>query len=578
MLQYGAALAVSMPVVGVLLAACGSDDDDPTATTTGAGEATATGEATMAATGTTAMATEPAETEPAEVEPSPTTGDAGEVNPRWMGKEIEPAQHDGGILVHAVQKAEIMTDEPLTTFSTSPWASFPGIFEALLESHPDTRESLGLLAVSWESSDDSLIWIFDLREGVTFHDGELFDADDVKFTLDLLRSPDNVASGVGDISSSMQRIASVSVIDPYTVEVTATAGFAYFADDVGAAPMLAEHVLNGVAPADLLDHPASTGADPAFVVGTGPFMFQEVTPDQVMITVRYEDYWDGRPHLAEIRHVAVAEEFAGAPIQITTSPDPTVTGFSMNLDAEKSPLLQDKRVRHALLLAVDREAIVESAIFGYGVVAEGIVLPTSWQYDVEGLEETYPYDPDRARSLLEEAGWVDDDGDGIRERDGERLSISMLGESGDQVGNATLTIIQQFWADVGVEMVPEILNGDLVYERYNDQHEFDTVIWGFGGSLDLSFNWACASYEGAGNRYRYCNPEMDALLEEFLLEPDQAEARAIMTRIQNIALDDLPVAPLYFPEVIFATNERLHNFYGNIGISAFNMETWWVDS
>jgi peptide/nickel transport system substrate-binding protein len=249
------------------------------------------------------------------------------------------------------------------------------------------------------------------------------------------------------------------------------------------------------------------------------------------------------------------------------------------MDPEKTTLFQDANVRKALLYALDREAMIETIRFGYGEVAVGTMPVLSWAYNPEGIEETYPYDPELAMQLLDEAGWVVG-GDGVRELDGQRLAFGMYTNAGNVVREAYLTAIQEFWAQIGVEMTPQLEPFPALVDRITTTFDFEAVLIGFSWSAtpDQSAMWGCDSYGAGFNFVRYCNEEVDEIAAAALSEPDQATRVELYTEMQNLILADLPMAVLDFPTAITGLNNRVHNLFPSDVNQRFNPETWWIES
>lgn len=517
----------------------------------------------------------------------------------FFGYEIEPAQHEGGQIISAVDS--ILRNWTLTT------GGWPGMSETLIEINPQTFEPAGLLAESWEASDDATVWTFHLRDGVTWHDGEPLTADDVKFSFEMHAHPDNIAAATVDSLEFAQQVDTVEVLDPLTVRMTLKRPVVDFLLSATFVTIMAQHVLGDVNPADLLAHPASTGADPAFVVFTGPFKFQEYVQNNQMTLVRNDAYWNGAPLLDEwiVKEVAdpsaqvvqlqtgeldfvpridpaSASQFEGSDVEIAEVPLTSFNMYYYQLDPEKSPFFQDKRVRQALLFAIDREALREAVYFGFGQVPNGLFPTQFWAADLDGITAQYAYDPDRANALLDEAGWVDEDGDGVREKDGLKLQPGMLSVTDLRADWAALpAVIQEYWRQVGVEMTPELFSHDVYEERITVDKDFDTAIRNGGpkptGGVDFTFNYRCAPEPATGNRGGYCNERVDELLTLIAGEPDLEQRIALLTEFQNIVLDELPQVPLMRLVDVAAVNTRVHNVYPNAIDIGFNAETWWVD-
>lgn len=602
------ALGASVPAVA-LLAACGGDEDESTATAA-AGQATATsgaGEATPTEAMADAMATEtlaePTATE-AMAEPSPTSleevtptaGEAGsEPNPRHYGYEISPAATTGGTLVRAT--ATSLEGQSYFVYGSTP--RIDGFMEALIEAHPETGEMMPLLAEAWEISDDLITWTMVIRPGVTFHNGAPLLASDVAFSFNL---PDAIGISYFPLAGAV-----FSVIDDATVEFALAEPAAYgVLESIRWHPILhrdtlADLDIDTVTLEDAEAHPANLGTDPSLVVGTGPFRFTELGDDYLLLT-RYDDYWDGRPNLDEyiIKYVptqdatvaqlqtgeldvyghfsdsldpALVKQLDGTGIQTVQFPGNLYFMYMMNFDPEKSTLFLDVGVRQALLYAIDRQALVDSVLFGYGSVAHSnLALPE--EYNIDDVPERYAYDPEQAATLLDAAGWVTGP-DGVREKDGQRFSFTGWFHAGFSLHELTILAVQEYWRAVGIEMQPGALQSDAFGEKVTETFDYEMWFWQYPGQdVDDRFLWAC---EGDTNRNRYCNPAYDEVMAAWFEELDPERHRELRTEAVKLLMEDLPNSPLYWFDGIGAIRPGVHNYFPNMWTPGFNMETWWVE-
>ena len=618
-------MAVVMTLMLILpgIAACGGDDDDeePTVTTAASAPTETTASGTGDATPTTADEEDdatPTEEEEDEASPttggteaSPTTDDGGSAGMTTVGPftpddlmfgyEIEEAESEGGVLIEG-NALDVSTLLSIITQDVPSNDVQAMIFESLVTVNPETLQPVGLLAESWEVNEDASVYVFHLREGVNWSDGEPLTADDVVFTYAAYTNPDTSSPRVSDMET---QIESIEVLDDMTVQFNLKGAFPDFPIDLGVYRLIAEHIWADVEPAAMAQDPGATGADPSRVVGTGPFLLNEwVIGDHVSL-VPNENYWNGVPILDEVIFKTLPDD-AAAVNQLKTgeidwatltpssvgefegSDDVTVvdyptlgfTFYGLNLDTTKTTLFQDVEVRQAMFYALDREAMVESIYFGYAQPAVGTIPIMSWAYNPDEIEMTYPYDPEQAEALLDGAGWVDSNGDGTRDKDGQELSFTMQGIAGNAVHEAILVAMQEFWAQIGIDMTPAPEPFPALVERIAQTFEYEAFLVGFswGAAVDQSTMFTCDAAGGNGfNITAYCNEEVDAILAEALSEPDQARRIELYTEFQNIVAEELPETVLFFASGINGVSTRVHNLYPNTVNERFNSQFWWVE-
>ena len=604
LLRRALGAAAGLTVVSGLLAACGGSATESTATTAAPAATQAPGSAGTPTTAATEAATEAA---------SPVTGSSPVGSPstgggirteggdRLMGKTIEEPKNTGGTLIQA-DSLDIRTLNPLLQNDSPSWNVISLYMQSMIETNPDTLEPTGNLAVAWEAAPDATEWTFFLRDGVRWHDGKPFTAQDVKLTYDLFMNPE---SGSNQTSSLTSKIASVDVIDDFTVDFKLKLGVVDAPIDLGAAWIFANHIWKDTPPASIQQDPGSTGADPSRVVGTGPFKFKEwITGDHVTM-VRNDDFWDGKVALDEVIYKVVPDsasgiqqlktgevdifagvdgsqvpDFKNTDVNIAVYPQLSFIFYATNLDETKTTKFQDVQVRQALMYALDREAIVENIYFGYAEVAVGTIPTMSWAANAKGIkpELRYDYDVDTAKKLLDEAGWAPG-ADGVRAKDGQRLSFTMYGIGGNNIHIQMLQAMQEYWKVVGVEMTPQPEPFQQLVSRITETFDFETFLVGFGwdATPDQSAMWACDSYKAGFNMVKYCNPKVDDLLKKAAAEPDQKKRIELYTEFQNALLADVPMGVTIFSQGITGVNKRVHNYFPNQQNTRFNAETWWVE-
>jgi peptide/nickel transport system substrate-binding protein len=366
-------------------------------------------------------------------------------------------------------------------------------------------------------------------------------------------------------------------------------------------PIIAEHVVSQLPIEGLETTAFGTGEDPAFVVGTGPFRLQEYVVDDHVTLARFDDYWDGAPILDEIVTRMLADsqsavsqlqtgavdvafldpnsinQFEGTDVEVIEYLTTGIRFLALNQDTEQTTLFVDAPVRHALLHAIDRQALVDSVLLGYGEVQNSYLPSWIWANPPELIEVEYPYDPELAGQLLDEAGWLMGP-DGIRERDGQKFQFTLWGNAGDPVQEATNAVIQEQWRQIGVACELQVETEDALYERYVEVKNYEAAFWRvFNTTPDLTWLFATDSYPDSGNRFKYSNPEADALMEQALSEPDPEARTALTAQIQNIILADLPILPLYANYPLQGVSQRVHNYHPSEINDYFNAETWWIE-
>lgn len=597
-LRRAAMLGLSLPAISALLAACGGDDDDDatgTTATSGAGQSTGTSEAT----GTTA--TESTATAAATTAGTPSGGGSSGSSGSSPSFEIEEPQSMGGTLIEGTF-ADAETVNPILVSDTASEDVTGLIFNALVGIDPQTIEPYGDLAEAWEISDDGVEYTFTLRQGVTWHDGEDFTADDVVFTYDMHMNEESQSARTSEL---VERVASVEASDDQTIVFTLNFPVAPFMASNCIYEIVPEHILADVAAAELAQHPFSTG-EKGTTIGTGPFQFEEWIKDDHMTLVKYPDYWYGEPNLDQYVYKVVPDQTVlvqqlktgeldysgtgGVPgssydelssvdtIKLVDYDTFDFTFYAYQLDPEKSTLFQEKEVRQALFYALDREAMIEAIRFGFGEVAVGTMPFLSWAYNPEGIETTYSYDPEKAAQMLDDAGWMPGS-DGIRAKDGQRLAFTVYTNAGNTVREQFVTIFQQQWAEIGVECTPQAEEWNAFLERITGTKDFEMFLVGFSWDTDpdQSTMWATEGYEGGFNMNKYSNPEVDELLQQGLQTTDQDERIEIYTQMQNILMDELPSAILDFPRDIAGVSTRVHNLFPNDVDDRFNAHQWWID-
>jgi peptide/nickel transport system substrate-binding protein len=441
------------------------------------------------------------------------------------------------------------------------------------------------LAESWDVEDGGAAYVFHLREGVTFHDGETFDAAAVKANFDRIADPATASAHAASMLGG-DFYAGTEVVDDQTVRVSFTQPYAPFLQAASTA------LLGFYSPAVL-----ETSADelkaggPDVTVGTGPFELTEYTPDQEIVYTRNDDYAWGpngagaaqfetlRVEILPEASVRLGVVSSGEADLVSNLPpnlasqvpsDVTVESleypglpYSLYLN-EKYGVFADEKVRQAFSKAIDIDSAVDEIFFGQFPRAWSILGSTTPGYDAD-LEGSWPFDAEAANALLDEAGWTERDADGFRVKNGERLTARWIAYTPVSDDRAALAnAIQSDLRAVGFDLQREVLEPGAYNEQYGPK-TFDLTDWGFSGvDPDLLRNHLHT--EGFQNASQVSDPAIDALLDEGVATTDADERWAIYRELQEWNAQHVAIVPLYSPSLITAVRDSVtglsYDLYG----------------
>lgn len=480
----------------------------------------------------------------------------------------------GGTLTIARPVDAVSLDPHFETTAPGAWI-YQMILEPLLVLGPDMKIQ-PRLATAWRVMSSSRIR-FTLRRDVKFHDGTPFNAQAVKFTFDRAfdpRSPGRWASLAGPIKGA-------EVVDDYTVDIVTNEPYAPLLYSVA---MLYAGI---VSPTAVQRMGAEFSRRP---VGTGPFKFEEWrTNDRITIT-RNDDYWGPKAYLDRIVFRVIPEESARmialrtgeadmvlvpAPAQLAAfARDPAfrvaqATGLrvvftGMNLTR---PPLSDVRVRRALFMAANRQSILQNILEGAAGPADSILAPGVFGYKPMGLDRLYPYNPQRARQLLLEAGFRPGP-DGIMQREGIPLVLSILSARGRYFKDAEITeAYQAQLREIGVRLDVQFLEWATVFTNVRaatlDYHLF-TLGWvTTTADADYSMLPLFRSDQApprGWNTWRYVNPEFDRLVDAARTSLAPREREDLYGRAQDLIARDIMFIPWYTTREIAVMRANVNGF------------------
>jgi len=464
------------------------------------------------------------------------------------------------------------------------------IFNGLVRYDPKLQLE-GDLAKDWKVEQGGRRILFHLRPGVRWQDGQPFTSADVVFTFNALRDPKLASPRKGPF----ELVSSVQALDPLTVAVSYSKPFVP-ALESWSLGMLPEHLLKGqdLNKAEFNKHP----------VGTGPYKFVRWVPNQSIELAANPDYYEGKPHLQRVLERIIAEPStqllelkAGGIDSMSLTPDQyknqvqgadvadhvsvfrypglsTYTYLGFNLAREP---FSDKRVRMALSRAIDRQALIDAILLGYGKPCTGPYSPAMPAYNKQ--VKAVPLDLSASARLLDEAGWKLGP-DGIRAKAGKRLSFSLLTNQNNKVRVEVATILQQQFKKIGVEAQPQAIDWSLLISQYVDKKNFDVIImgWQLGLDPDLYDIWhSSKTHPGEFNFISYKNAQVDQLLEQGRTCFDPARRMGIYREIHARIAEDEPMAFLFAPDELSALHKRFHGMLvTDTGIGWYWPTRWYV--
>ncbi len=466
----------------------------------------------------------------------------------------------------------------------------------LLDEQPDFKEHPPTfapeLAESYSFSDDHLELTFHLRHNVKWSDGEPVTADDVRFTWQAHMNP-SVAYSQAYLKENIQ---DVEVVDPYTVVFHYSKVSPYQLNAAVEGVILPKHSWSKL-PFDQWRSNAEFFRDNLVV--DGPFTLDRWVPQQEVALRRNPSYFDaGKPYLDGIVFRQIPEKanqitqlLSGdldfveqIPVtdvdRLEKAPGTSVQAFwhrlytyvAWNLD---SPLFAEASVRRALTMAIDRNLIIETLWGRYARLAVSPIVHDVWAFD--SSIEPWPYDPERARQILADAGWKDTDGDGILDRDGKPFSFDLITNQGNQPRIDATVMMQEQLRRVGVDARPRVVEFNAMMSSMLDRH-FDAGFsaWGMPTSLDMRYAFHTSEIGGGGNFSGYSNPEVDRLVERMEGLPEIIDAKPILLRLQEILHQDQPMTFVWESQRINGMNARLRGVEPNVLGSFRGSQSWWL--
>lgn len=502
------------------------------------------------------------------------------------------SKEEGGDLIIG-QTGEPDTLNPLYSTSSSSLDGFRHIFGTLVR-FDEEGTAEGYLAEDWELSDDGLVLTFNLRDDITWHDGEPFTAEDVEFTFNLVKEEDYT----GQRASIAANFEKIEALDEHTVQFTMDEPNYTILRRENPYFILPKHILEDVPVADLEDHDFNRNP-----VGLGPFKFKEWNSGQHMVLEGNDDYFEGATKLdtltfkfipdsnnlmaqfkaGDVDYIGVSSDDLSSAEQLVDEGVAEIfeaPGRVLNLIAYNTriPLLEDNKVRQALTLAIDRQSIIDNILDGKGGPLYIPVLPIHWAHtdDVEKFE----YDVERSQELLAEAGWEEKNSDGYLEKDGEEFEFEMMVNQGNSVAKRTAEVIQSDWKEVGVNVNIKILESSARLEAASGpEFEFDSYLGVVTRASDPSLTslYHTDQIENGLNRVGFSNAEADEIMVESDGLIDEGERSELLHEVYDIIADEQAHSLLYYPlnQTLYSTD--IEDIEFKIGVTHHNIHKWWMN-
>lgn len=506
-------------------------------------------------------------------------------------EEVSKSPQSGGTLNLAV--TSLPNPDPLMAEDYETKSILSLIYEGLVRIDEEGSIQPNL-AVNWQITDDGRTYIFKLRKDVKWQNGKTFSSSDVKATFDkivqLKKQPRNSRPDFYEFDN----IQSYEAIDEETFTITLykpDTGFLYEMD-------------RGILPASILEKPQQANNDDKNIdpseeyVGTGPYKVVGLERDS--ISLKRNDYYSDKPYIEEINikafpdNYAIIEAFKNQSIDLVTiepedwdifedmknvyllqCPSRFFEFLSLNLN---NPIFSDAKVRQAMLMAIDRDEILQDTTLGRGIVIDGPILPFSWVFNSQIQYMTY--NKEKAEKILEEAGWKDEDGDGILEKNmgnkTYKFEFELLVNTANVRRYQTALHIQKDLEALGISV--KLVNTswqELENNVLNKRYDAAIMGWKLKPNPDLRFMFASDEIRNGYNFVSYSNGELDNILIQ--AQTNYEGKRELLYKAQEIISQDLPYLFLYSPNKLLAINNRLQGVKPD-PVNLFNhINEWWIE-
>ena len=448
-------------------------------------------------------------------------------------------------------------------------------------------------------SPDGLTWKIKLRDGVKWHDGAPFTAEDVKFTIDLINNPNFKAAR----RAGHELVKDIQIVSPTEIHWRMEKVYAPYPSIIAWTFIVPQHILSKVSD-------PNSSAFAASPIGTGPFKWSERVAGDHITLVASDHYYGKGPYVerlvfkyipdltvlftqfqtGDIDYISLQgitpdhyEQAKKLPDRVVdTAPQPFIENIAFNLG---HPQFKEQVVREALYYAIDKKSIIDTIYYGLPKPAESY-LPAEASACNPDLPK-HEYNPARSKKMLDDAGWKPGAG-GIREKDGVRLSFVNSTTAGNHVREQTQQLMQQTFREIGVEMTINNMPPAVMWGDNWMMSKFETAMVGLDfmvgpdpDTTDYFSSKSIGAQGGSGqNTTQYVNPEIDTLLAEGAGTLDMEKRKAAYLKMQTITRHDLPYLPIFQYARVEGTKAKLKGYEPNVNVqvNTWNMNLWYWET
>ncbi len=432
------------------------------------------------------------------------------------------------------------------------------------------------LAQEYQISPDGKVYTITLKDNISWHDGEKFTADDVIFTIQAAQNPDYQSFFAATLFQGLE----LNKIDDYKVEFKLNQPYAPFLANLTFG-IMPKHIWEFIEPKNI--NLAEFNLKP---IGTGPYKFKSLKKDKNNLIrqldlVRNDNYHLGKPYLdhlvikffrdeskliAELKRKEIdgtASITAPQKDKFSKIKDLKLLRialpqyFAVFINKNKNPELANVGLRTALAQSTNKEEIIKQALNGEGFIVDAPVLPGMIGYYPE--VKKIPFNPEGAKQNLEEAGWKDTDNDGVREKDGKKLELTIISSDFPEY-QKTAEILQRQWKDMGAIVHLQTESAGILKQEIIRPRNYEVFLYGevLGHDPDLYHLWHSTQTRDPGlNLSLYKNDEVDKWLEEGRTTQDVSKREELYRKFQDKIADEIPAIFLYSPYYLYALGDKI---------------------